>query len=149
MTRPGADGAARALRSILGEQARVFDELARIVAAQRQAVLGPDPDALEELGARGQTLATRHGLLERERARLEADGEIGPDEAVEAARQQAERSLARLLRETALLRGIVSRIGEVVPLRTAAVLSALGEVYLPSGQVRDDEGRRRRLDVGV
>ncbi len=149
MTAGGRSSPGQALRSILREQARVFDELADVVASQRQAVLDANPTALEELGARGQTLATRFGLLERERSRLEPSGDESAREEFPEERDAAERSLARLLRETALLRGVVSRVGDVVSLRTAAVLSALGEVYLPSGRVRSDERRRGQFDVGV
>ena len=149
MTARGRSSPGQALRSILREQARVFDELAAVVASQRRAVLEADPAALEELGARGQTLATRFGLLERERARLDPPEGAADREASFEEREAAETALARLLRETALLRGVVSRVGDVVSLRTAAVLSALGEVYLPNGRVRSEERRRGQLDVGV
>jgi len=146
MTPAGQAAADRALRSILGGQARVFEELAEVVSAQREAVLAGDPVALEQLAARGQTLATRFAFLERERERL--DAEIPAPPASEE-RRAAEAALARLLRETALLRGVVSRVGEVVSLRSAAVLSALGEVYLPSGRLRDEGTSRGSFDVGV
>lgn len=123
---------AGALADLLYAEAAVFTELADLAVQQRQALLRGDEARIETLAARAATLATRFRLLEDERVRVEPAGGVVPG--TETAREALVAALGRLLRETAVSRTVLERLGDTVSARLAAVGGLFGNTYLPSGR---------------
>jgi hypothetical protein len=129
---PAADTGA--LIDILAAQEGVLDELGDLAVELRRALLEPDPEAAEAAAGRAETLVARFELLERERARLEADGGGPAGEEVEQGRRRVARSLHRMLHEGAVSGFTLTRLEDTVAARRAAVASMLGATYLADGR---------------
>lgn len=143
---PADTDAAETHARLLSELESRLEEAERLTESARGALLAGDADTIERHRSRAETLALETKVLVEEIRRLAATASgTGGDPRVASARASLEATATRLARSSAISCGLLERMATLRRGLLAAVASATGGNYLPTGRSAEFAPQGMRL----